>query len=92
MTALQKTKEIDSLIANVERKLSEIDNQRSELQENLANLKKQKALLKEQTSSYTSLSIQYAKVTNHSSENEKSNYSNPCLRGGMMSLPRGLKV
>ena len=71
MTALQKTKEIDSLIANVERKLSEIDNQRSALQENLANLKKQKALLKEQTSSYTSLSIQYAKVTNHSSENEK---------------------
>jgi prefoldin subunit 5 len=67
MTPLQKTKEIDSLIADVERKLSEIDKQRSTLQESLANLKQQKTLLEEQTSSYTSLSAQHSKVTNHSS-------------------------
>jgi hypothetical protein len=81
MTTLQKTKEIDSLIANVEKKLSEIDKQRSTLQESLANLKKQKAVLKEQTTAYTSLSVQHFKVTNHSSENEKIKLFQSLFRG-----------
>jgi len=66
---VQKTEDIDFLIAAVENKLRKIDEQRCELQEELSELKQQRELLTEQNRPDPSrLSL---KVTNHSSEKEK---------------------
>ncbi len=68
---MQKIEDIDTLIADTEKKLLEIDKQRSALQGKLAKLQQKKTLLAEQNSPYTFQPKQSPAVTNHSSEKEK---------------------
>ncbi len=68
---MQKNKDIDSLIAAVEKKISALDKQRAALQEKLTELKQQKKSLAKQNSSDISQQTQPYKVTNQSSEKEK---------------------
>ena len=68
---MQKIEDIDTLIADTEKKLLEIDKQRSALQEEIAKLQQQKTLIAEQASPYTFQPKQSPTVTNQSCEKEK---------------------